>query len=47
MRTSLFYVQKGKWLMINSQDLIKSGIMTDEDLRDLESEIEVKKKRES
>ena len=32
--------------MINLQELIKSGIMTHEDLRDLESEIEVKKKRE-
>ena len=31
--------------MINLQELIKNGIMTDEDLRDLESEIEVKKKK--
>ena len=31
--------------MINLQDLIKSGIMTPEDLRDLENEIEVKKKK--
>lgn len=27
LRTSFFYVQKGKWLMINLQDLIKSGII--------------------
>ena len=33
--------------MINLQDLIKSGIMTPEDLRDLESEIEVKKEKEN
>lgn len=31
--------------MINLQELIKNGIMTDEDLRDLESVIEVKKKK--